>query len=90
MSRLGRFDRAEILDIDNSILHRTGRRVRRRGNAKNTEMDTLQAKAIDSLSDVEDLFEFYSLPDINDIGQLEEYWSKIEGLSVILDGFMHI
>ena len=80
MSRLGRFDRAEILDIDNSILHRTGRRVRRRGNAKNTEMDTLQAKAIDSLSDVEDLFEFYSLPDINDIGQLEEYRNKVEAV----------
>ncbi len=80
MSRSGRVGRVEIVDIDSSILLRTGRRVRNREKVKNTKMDDLQAKAIECLSDVEDHFDFYNLAEINDAIELQDYLSKAEGI----------
>ena len=79
MSKGGRFCRAEIVDIDISVLHRTGRRVRNRGNMTSIMAD-MQSKAIDCLSDVEDLFDFYKLDEIEDLIELKEYLSKIENV----------
>ena len=79
MSKGGRFGRAEIVNIDISVLHRTGRRVRNRGNMTSVMAD-MQSKAIDCTSDVEDLFDFYKLDEIDDLIELKEYLSKIENV----------
>ena len=79
MSKGGRFGRAEIVNIDISVLHRTGRRVRNRGYMTSI-MAEMQSKVIDCTSDVEDLFDFYKLDEIDDLIELKEYLSKIENV----------
>ena len=78
MSRLGRLGGAEIVDIDNSILQRTGRSVRNRGKVRDSKMEELEGKAIESASDVEDLFDFYKVDDLNDAIALQDYLTKAE------------
>ena len=62
------------LDLDYSILHRTGRRVPK---VRDSKMDDLRIQAINISSDVDDLFDSYEISELAEMDDLEDYVRKI-------------
>ena len=70
-----------VQHIDYQILHATGRRVTvDRGKQTELKMDELQTKAIEICSDVEDFFDSFTLDDLTEEDEVQEYVLKLEGV----------
>ena len=66
-----------IPDLDYKVLNSTGVRVPK-VRAKGDKMDEVARLAINSRSDVEDLFESYVIEELEDEDELSDYLTKID------------
>ena len=67
--------------LDYKILHTTGRKVyKNRGDQNSSKMDELNIKVVEICSDVDDFLASYTLKELTEEDEVQDYVLKLEGL----------